>query len=798
MKTGRGRIFIFAYDFPPRVRSGSYRPMRFAKALSGEGREVIVCTASELDDPREVDRSLLGEWTGRVRVVQTFSPSSLLDLIQDACSRLGMGGLIYRMRKTLLFPDEKILWSLAVLFSLFRMRPVSGDIVITTSPPWSVHLIGLLLRRTCDVRWIADHRDPWTQNPHFRGKGNLTKKLHHKLETLVHTCADAIITASHKQKHNLQREFDIDERKVLALYSGYEEEDDFSPGSPTGGGNTHKHFVFLYAGACYQDYVPDAFLEGLAMAFQRGAGTLLRERVRVVFLLSAGMDEVFRTIERLGLSDVAVVRPAVAHSDLGRYLRAADCLLLTVPDTDGAEAWVPGKTFEYLSSGKPVLAIVPPDGEVASLVTAHGRGTVVPPSDPESIRDAIEELVHGGSGAEGGSARVLSWEVLSVKLTRLVDILSPRVSMRNGLGRTPSIAIAASGLGIVDRGVERFTADLGRTLGSEFPVTVYGGGKNGGDHRHIACTRARDSRIFRWYDALPPGLARLIRRLHLDPPELEKLTFSLGLLRIISGCEHDIIIQSGGFWGSLTANLAEKLFGVKVISVGHGGLGGALEELTFETDHYVTVNPAILDELKIRFPRRDLSFIPTTVETSNFKPGLSDLQLDVERPVFLTVGALDQEKRIDLAIGAVARLGRGSLLVIGSGPLEQKLRALGDGELGRNRFRILSVPKERMVHYYNFADVFTMPSVREAFPLAMLEAMSCDLPVVTVREGSRALFGNGTVTYCDPVDAGSYAAALLEALSGINPGKARRQVLEYDCEKIGRVWADLIREVSVT
>jgi len=346
--------------------------------------------------------------------------------------------------------------------------------------------------------------------------------------------------------------------------------------------------------------------------------------------------------------------------------------------------------------------------------------------------------------------------------------------------------------------VERFTADLGRTLGSEFPVTVYGGGKNGGDHRHIACTRARDSRIFRWYDALPPGLARLIRRLHLDPPELEKLTFSLGLLRIISGCEHDIIIQSGGFWGSLTANLAEKLFGVKVISVGHGGLGGALEELTFETDHYVTVNPAILDELKIRFPRRDLSFIPTTVETSNFKPGLSDLQLDVERPVFLTVGALDQEKRIDLAIGAVARLGRGSLLVIGSGPLEQKLRALGDGELGRNRFRILSVPKERMVHYYNFADVFTMPSVREAFPLAMLEAMSCDLPVVTVREGSRALFGNGTVTYCDPVDAGSYAAALLEALSGINPGKARRQVLEYDCEKIGRVWADLIREVSVT
>jgi hypothetical protein len=209
MNTRGRRIIIIAYDFPPRVKSGTYRPMRFARALSDSGWEVVVVTASEPEDQRRIDSTLLGEWTSAVKVISTLSLSSLLDPLQRIFDRLGLGGLIFRMRKVILFPDEKLLWIPSVLLALLRLRPGQGDVVLTTSPPWSVHLVGLVLRRFGSFKWVADHRDPWTQNPHFRGKGKVAGALHRYVEDICHRYSDAIITASRTQREELVRHFDL-------------------------------------------------------------------------------------------------------------------------------------------------------------------------------------------------------------------------------------------------------------------------------------------------------------------------------------------------------------------------------------------------------------------------------------------------------------------------------------------------------------------------------------------------------------------------------------------------------------
>jgi glycosyltransferase involved in cell wall biosynthesis len=109
-----------------------------------------------------------------------------------------------------------------------------------------------------------------------------------------------------------------------------------------------------------------------------------------------------------------------------------------------------------------------------------------------------------------------------------------------------------------------------------------------------------------------------------------------------------------------------------------------------------------------------------------------------------------------------------------------------------------SVPKDQMLQYYNAADLFTMPSVREAFPLAMLEAMACDLPVVTVHEGSRATIGDGCVEYCDPEDEVGYADAIDRALQNEHFEVSRKRIMEYSIENVGNTWAELLREVMVT
>jgi glycosyltransferase involved in cell wall biosynthesis len=398
-----------------------------------------------------------------------------------------------------------------------------------------------------------------------------------------------------------------------------------------------------------------------------------------------------------------------------------------------------------------------------------------------------------GAPPKGGTD-VLSWRVLSRVFLELVDSVSPGEAGRKR-PRRPRVAVAASGLGIVARGVESFTLDLGRALATGFDVSVYGGGRSGAGHKVIPCV-GRNNAVARACMAWLPGSARrVIRRLRLDPLGLEKLTFSLGLTLALLARRQDVLVQSDGWWGGLFSRVARKLTGVRVITVGHGGLGGALEEIAQSTDCYINVNFTIVDELARRWPGKRIVSLPLFVDTSRYAPGASPLALSLPRPVFLTVGALEEEKRIDLAVKALGKLGEGSLLIVGSGRMEHDLRQLCMRILGEGRFHITRASRDEMVHYYAYADVFTLPSPREAFSLSVLEALACDLPVVTVKEGTRSTLGNGCIVACDPLDAVAYAAALRKATGMAGSGRSRQRALRYSSETAASAWGELILEV---
>jgi glycosyltransferase involved in cell wall biosynthesis len=808
MRKNLGRLILLAYDFPPLVRSGSYRPLRFARTVAAAGREVVVITASEWNETRTIDTSLLGDRTGNVSVKRILSFSSFLVALEKVLGKVGLGGLVYHLRKRVLFPDEQVLWAVAACLFVLSKRPRAGDIVLTSSPPWSAHLAGLFLKRFFGVTWIADHRDAWTQNFHFRGKGRREAELHARLEALCHAHCDAILTASRMQAEEIVRRFGVLRRKVRPLYTGYDEEDfrqvrvrprhellaSLSRGEGSSPPVPRDPFVIIYAGAFYGDYFPGSFLEGLSEFLRERPEE--RKRLRAVFFLSHGRDRVHEECKRLGLLDAVLLEHALPHAELPAFLLAADALLLVVPDIPGALACVPGKIFEYIASGRPVLAVVPPGGEAASLVASYCGGIVVRPGEAARVARALEALI-GGKGeatAPREETRALSWSVLSRDFESLVGLFSPEGSGMRVKGRL-KVALAASGLGIVERGVESFTEELGGALAADFDVSLFGGGSRGGSHRRIGCIGRNNKVTNAIMRCLSQPLRRFIRRLRLDPLGLEKLTFSLSLLAALIWERHDILIHSDGFWGGLSSRLTRRLTGVRIISVGHGGLGGALEEIGQSSDLYVNVNSTIVEELRREFPEKRISSFPPFVDVSRFKPGASPLDLHLERPVFLTVGALEEEKRIDLAVKALARLGKGSLLIVGSGSLEESLRRLGMRELGQERFHIARASREDMVHYYNFSDVFTLPSPREAFPLSVLEAMACDLPVVTVTEGTRGILGNGCLVPCDPSDEEGYAGALATALGLVGSGRSRKRALHYSREVVGREWRELVLEV---
>lgn len=185
--------------------------------------------------------------------------------------------------------------------------------------------------------------------------------------------------------------------------------------------------------------------------------------------------------------------------------------------------------------------------------------------------------------------------------------------------------------------------------------------------------------------------------------------------------------------------------------------------------------------------------------TSSGQP-LDSVKLDLERPVFVTAAHLEPYKRIDLTVKAVAELERGSLLVLGEGPMETEIDELGERLLGKKRYLRLVVPHKQVAGYLRAADVFTLVSEEsEAFGLVYLEAMACGLPVVATDDSLRRELVEGHaairlsaesrragagVFVKNPEDSKEYARCLEAAAKTEWGDKPVKQAKKFDWEKI--------------
>ncbi|MBI3559341.1 glycosyltransferase [Candidatus Gottesmanbacteria bacterium] len=174
----------------------------------------------------------------------------------------------------------------------------------------------------------------------------------------------------------------------------------------------------------------------------------------------------------------------------------------------------------------------------------------------------------------------------------------------------------------------------------------------------------------------------------------------------------------------------------------------------------------------------------------NIKP----VKLNLEKPIFLCPAAAVEYKRVDLAIKALAKLGKGSLLYLGTGPLLPALNALGKKLLGK-RYLNLTVSYEEMPKYYAAGDVVTLPSSsQENSPMTFLEAMaSGKITVVTDAPRPRWILGEAGI-YVDPTDITAYAAALQQAINFKNKKVISLQVQKYSWQKIVPLYEDLLQE----
>ncbi len=375
------KVLLVSFYFPPAGGGGVQRPLKLAQYLPAMGIETHVLAP---DDPRWLhrDKGLRAPsqaWVHRARYVGVSGgkPSEVLAGTQ------GLERLATRARlqlRRLVVPDENATWALTAIPAGIRIVREHGiDVVVSTSPPPSTHLIAAAIARAPGARWVADLRDSLVAPAHRRADTAATKAkaaTQRRVASLVASRADAITCVSEAISDETRA---LEPRgPVVTIANGCDFDD--VAGLER---RPSERFRITHAGSFFGRRDPRPFLQAVH---------------------DSGLDVVARFVgdfrpadrewaESLGLGDRLELVPYAPRATSLALQRDSEALLLLIPEAGGRGRGVlSGKVFAYLAVGRPVLAAVPPDGAAAELIRETGAGVVAPPGDTGAIRNALRDF----------------------------------------------------------------------------------------------------------------------------------------------------------------------------------------------------------------------------------------------------------------------------------------------------------------------------------------------------------------------------------------------------------------------
>ncbi len=409
------KVLILAYYFPPLGMGGTQRAAKFAKYLSEFGWTPVVLTVQDVAYYAR-DARLLDDVRG-IEVIRTGSadPQRLLFKLKgdSSASPSGPPGRLARTVNGLFVPDTKILWLPFVLARAWRLlKQQRVDVIFTTSPPHSAQLGGWLLRRLSGLPWVADFRDPWAGGEFQPNRGRWHRAVDAALQRSVLRHADTVIAVSVGLGQRLVAAEPSVREKLVVIPNGYDEVDFCSETAAPS-----ALFTFTFCGSL-------TACRGL-QTLLAAAGELRQHhglppwRLR---LLGAPVhpEAVSWIREAAGLGAVEATG-YLPHDRAIAEMLAADVLVYLVPD-HASSGHIPGKTFEYLRAGKPILAIGP-EVEGMQILRKHLPVVSCDSADTRAIVQAMTHFMVGPGPASGVRGSIDCYSRRE-QTRRLAEILS--------------------------------------------------------------------------------------------------------------------------------------------------------------------------------------------------------------------------------------------------------------------------------------------------------------------------------------------------------------------------------------
>ena len=405
------RVLIITYYWPPTGGSGVQRWVKFAKYLPSEGWQPVIYTP-ENPEQLAVDESLAAEVSAETEVLKTriTEPYELYkkflrksghskEAVEvnpvNAQNKSAMQKMAMWVRGNLFRPDPRCLWirpSVKFLKKYLKEHPV--DLIVSTGPPQSMHLIGMRLSQETGLPWIDDFRDPWTKIFYFKilAMTRAIERWHHKMEKKVLDSVAAVVAVSPL----VQQEFQTMTQTPVELITNGFDECDFQTDGFAGdqdarrtltAGGPDKDFVITHTGLFAADGNPTALWDVLGEKCSKD--TQFRKMLKIRLIGKTDI-QIVNALRDAGLEENLEDMGYQPHSVAVNGQRSASLLILPLRKDPEYKAVLPGKLFEYLASWRPVLGIGQPDGAMSIILNTTKTGVVFDWEDRNSLKRFID------------------------------------------------------------------------------------------------------------------------------------------------------------------------------------------------------------------------------------------------------------------------------------------------------------------------------------------------------------------------------------------------------------------------
>ncbi len=387
---------MLAYFFPPLGGAGVQRPQKFAKYLPQFSWHPYIVTVKNVEFI-SYDKTSLDELK-EIPIYRTgsFDPMRLIYRLRQVMNRgeITKPSRIYsetserikQFFRSIIPIDDKIGWlPFAYLKAKKLLNHNKFQAIYATIGPYHTAITGYKLSRKYKLPLIIDYRDLWTQHPYLIFLTRWHREISEKWERKILFFATHIIVVSPEIKRKLVNKYGRSLNiKITVIPNGWDREDF----TKVNIGNQRKKIVITYTGGFYGWQTPEYFIYALLELRRENTLPL---NIRIQFI-----GNYFRNIRKIlsnkKLADIIEIVPQVSHQKCIKYLMNSDLLLLFIGEQDG-KGVLTGKLFEYMATGKPILAMIPTYGDAANILRDYGNHYITEIDDIKKIKKLFCQLI---------------------------------------------------------------------------------------------------------------------------------------------------------------------------------------------------------------------------------------------------------------------------------------------------------------------------------------------------------------------------------------------------------------------